>query len=99
LEALLDLGRHSLAKGFGYAATEYKEIPRVLEQNGVLTQEEARLMRELAGYRNRLVHLYHEISAQELYTICTQHVTDVESIADAMVRWMKANPNMIDQTL
>ena len=31
LEALLDLGRHILAKGFGKGITEYKEIARELK--------------------------------------------------------------------
>ena len=32
LEALLDLGRHILAKGFGEGVTEYKEIAAGLEE-------------------------------------------------------------------
>ncbi len=33
LEALLDIGRHILAKGFGIGASEYKEIPRWLNEH------------------------------------------------------------------
>ena len=32
LEAMFDLGRHILAKGFGQAVSEFKEIARVLVQ-------------------------------------------------------------------
>ena len=32
LEALLDIGRHILAKGFGVAVSEYKEIGPALQQ-------------------------------------------------------------------
>jgi uncharacterized protein YutE (UPF0331/DUF86 family) len=39
LEALLDLGRHVLAKGFGQAVTEYKEVAMALVQTGVLNQQ------------------------------------------------------------
>lgn len=99
LEALMDLGRHILAKGFGYAATEYKEIPKVLAQNGVLTNQEAHLMRKLAGYRNRMVHFYHEIPGQELYSICSRQLEDIENLTGAMARWIKENPDKIDQTL
>jgi hypothetical protein len=31
LEALMDLGRHIVAKGFGRGVTEYREIESVLE--------------------------------------------------------------------
>lgn len=56
LEALLDLGRHVLARGFGQAVSEYKEIPQGLREVELLADDEARLMRDMAGYRNRLVH-------------------------------------------
>ena len=51
LEALLDLGRHILAKGFGVGVTEYKEIASELCRHGVLTEADAALLRTLAGYR------------------------------------------------
>ena len=40
LEALLDLGRHLLAKGFGQAVSEYKEIARVLKENEILMKKD-----------------------------------------------------------
>jgi uncharacterized protein YutE (UPF0331/DUF86 family) len=99
LEALLDRGRHILAKVFGYAAAEYKEIPKALERNSVITSGEANLMRELAGYRNRMVHFYHEISDHELYSICSRCLHDLETLLNAMARWIKDHPDKIDHTL
>jgi uncharacterized protein YutE (UPF0331/DUF86 family) len=52
LESLLDLGRHILAKGFGQAVIEYKEIALALSDKGVLTVKERELLREMAGYPN-----------------------------------------------
>lgn len=63
LEALLDLGRHILAKGFGRAVTEYRDVARQLEKAGLLDSPEAALLARMAGYRNRLVHFYHEVSS------------------------------------
>lgn len=97
LEALLDLGRHILAKGFGRAAVEYKTIARELEEVGVLGPEEARLLAQMAGYRNRLVHLYHEVSVEELYEICTRGLEDVEQIAQALERWLQTHPEKINE--
>ena len=71
LEALLDMGRHVLAKGFGKPVAEYKLIATELEAATVISSNTARTFRILAGYRNRMVHFYHEISSQELYEICT----------------------------
>jgi uncharacterized protein YutE (UPF0331/DUF86 family) len=99
LEALLDLGRHILAKGFGRAVSEYKEIAVVLVQVGVLDQSQGRLLRNLAGYRNRLVHFYDEVTDRELYEICTGRLGDLEIILDAMVKWVRDHPEMVDQEL
>jgi uncharacterized protein YutE (UPF0331/DUF86 family) len=99
LEALLDLGRHVLAKGFGQAVAEYKDVARNLVQFTVLDQQKGDLLRELAGYRNRLVHFYHEISDQELYEICTARLSDIEMLLTAMTDWIKSHPELIDQSL
>jgi uncharacterized protein YutE (UPF0331/DUF86 family) len=61
LEALLDLGRHILAKGFGEAVSEYKAIAQGLGSAGVLQGGEVESLREMAGYRNRMVHFYHKL--------------------------------------
>jgi uncharacterized protein YutE (UPF0331/DUF86 family) len=58
LESIFDLGRHILARGFGIGVTEYKQIATELEKAGVLSPSQARLLRTLAGYRNRMVHFY-----------------------------------------
>lgn len=99
LEALLDLGRHILAKAFGQAVTEYKDVAINLVQSRVLDQQKGDLLREMAGYRNRLVHFYHEVSDQELYEICAQRLSDLEMLLKAMTDWIKSHPEMIDQSL
>ena len=45
LEALLDLGRHILAKGFAYPATEYKDVAKGLLEKDVLPEKEALLLK------------------------------------------------------
>jgi len=99
LEALLDLGRHVLAKGFGRAAVEYKDVATGLAETHVLTEREAVLLRSLAGYRNRLVHFYHEVSEHELYQICTGQLGDIEDILTVILGWIRAHPDKIDHEI
>ena len=99
LEALFDLGRHILSRGFGEAPSEYKEVATLLGKYDVLKPVEASLLRVLAGYRNRLVHFYHEVNAQELFDICARGLNDVEQIANAYRRWIQQHPDKIDGTL
>jgi len=99
LEALFDLGRHILARGFGEGVSEYKEVALRLGEHGVLSAEDAALLRTLAGYRNRLVRLYHPVGAEELYEICALDLADVERVADAYRKWIVSHPEHLDDAL
>ena len=99
LEALLDLGRHVLAKGFGIAAVEYKEIPRALQEQGVLSRELAEIGLRMAGYRNRMVHFDDEISPQELYRILKEHRHEVGGIVLGIEDWLAKHPGRVDAGL
>jgi uncharacterized protein YutE (UPF0331/DUF86 family) len=99
LEALLDMGRHILAKAFGMAVSEYKSIPQGLREAGILSEEETRLLRDMAGYRNRLVHFYDQVSTEELYTICAERAGDVLQIAYCLRDWVASHPELVDRAL
>jgi uncharacterized protein YutE (UPF0331/DUF86 family) len=99
LEALLDVGRHLLAKGFGVPAVEYKEIARTLGEQGVLGGDRAEDLSRMAGYRNRLVHFYDEVSADELYEILTRHRGAIEEVLAAIETWLADHPERVDTRL
>lgn len=79
LEAVFDIGRHIIAKSAGKGIVEYKEIANALGQKGVITKNLAERLRLMAGYRNRLVHFYHEITNKELYSILKNNLSDIEN--------------------
>jgi uncharacterized protein YutE (UPF0331/DUF86 family) len=99
LEALFDLGRHILAKCFGIGVTECKQIASELERQGVLDSEHALLLRVLAGYPNRMVHFYHEITSKALYEICTNEIKHVRKAQEALLNWVQAHQEYMDETL
>lgn len=99
LEALFDIGRHILARGYARGVTEYKEIARELASAGALGKEDAATLEQMAGYRNRLVHFYHEINPEELREIASSRLGDITGLRDAFVGWMKAHPEQVDDTL
>lgn len=99
LEALFDIGRHILAKGFGEPAAEYKEIAQKLEERGVLGAEQGERLRAMAGYRNRLVHFYDEVTPAELYGILTEHIEDVRTLTEDLRVWLAAHPDRVDESL
>ena len=78
LEAVFDIGRHILAKtGHLDLAKEYKSIALGLGEKKVVSGQLSATLIEMAGYRNRLVHLYHMVSNEELYLIIQNHLIDL----------------------
>ena len=78
LEAIFDVGRHILAKsGHLDLAGEYKSIARGLAKQNIITEQMADTLIKMAGYRNRLVHLYHQVTDEELYSIVQNNIVDL----------------------
>lgn len=95
LEALLDIARHVLARAFGRGATEYAEVARQLGDVGVVSPDQADRLVLMARYRNRLVHMYDEVTEPELYDVLTLHLADIPEIVDAVTAWMAAHPDRV----
>jgi uncharacterized protein YutE (UPF0331/DUF86 family) len=99
LEALFDLGRHVLAKGFGIPGAEYKDVARYLGTHAVLGPGDAATMVAMAGYRNRLVHFYDEVTPAELYRILTVHRGDIRLLLNVLTAWVDSHPEIVDDAL
>jgi uncharacterized protein YutE (UPF0331/DUF86 family) len=51
---------------------------------GIVSPDHAARLRLMAGYRNRLVHFYHEVSEKELYSIVQNNLSDIEEFLRAI---------------
>jgi uncharacterized protein YutE (UPF0331/DUF86 family) len=90
LEAIFDIGRHIIAKTAGKGIVEYKEIAIALGDRGVITRQLAERLRLMAGYRNRLVHFYHEVNDKELYLITKSNLADIEGFIKEMKTFIES---------
>jgi uncharacterized protein YutE (UPF0331/DUF86 family) len=68
-------------------------------QERVLNEEEGRITTKIAGYRNRMIHYYQEISNQELYEILTYDLRDIEDLLSGIQKWIQDHPEMVDPEL
>lgn len=82
LEVVFDIGRHILAKsGLPDLAMEYKSIARGLAQQNIVPEDLGKKLIQMAGYRNRMVHLYHRVTEEELYEIISNDLDDLRLFA------------------
>lgn len=98
LEALLDIARHVLAKGFGRGPSEYAEVARQLGEVQVVSREQSERLVLMARYRNRLVHGYDDVTAPELYDLLTQRLGDIEETVRAVTSWMAEHPDRVAES-
>jgi len=90
LEAIFDIARHIIAKTARKGLVEYKEVAGALGEQGVISQGQAEKLRLMAGYRNRLIHFYHEIGDRELYLILTNNLSDIEDYVREIKAYLEA---------
>ena len=95
LEALLDIGRHVLARGFARGPSEYAEVARQLGDVRVLSPEQSERLVLMARYRNRLVHGYREVTVPELYDLLARRLDDIDKIVAAVTAWMAEHPDRV----
>lgn len=85
IESLFDVARHLLAKAFGLAPLEYREVARISLEKGLITDHDlGRRFGLVAGFRNRLAHHYEEVTPEELFALLTGDLGDLHLIAAAL---------------
>jgi uncharacterized protein YutE (UPF0331/DUF86 family) len=90
LEAVFDIGRHILAKTAGFKEIEYKAIAKHLGEKGIITRELSDILYVMAGYRNRMVHFYKEVTPEELYYIVVNRLGDTDQFNREIVAFIRA---------
>lgn len=89
LEAVFDVGRHILAKsGHSDLAKEYKSIAYALGSLQAVPEPFVATLVKMAGYRNRMVHFYHEVSPEELREIIFDRRDDLRKYVDFVVAYL-----------
>ena len=77
IECCLDIANHIIAAQGFRAPKDYADSFKVLEENNVLDEELGVKLRQMAKFRNRLVHLYGEIDNEYVYTFITNDIQDI----------------------
>jgi len=93
IEAIFNVGRHILSKSFSFKSLEYKEVAKELGDKGIVSEEYSQTLIKMAGYRNRMVHFYKEILAQELYDILQTELKDIEKFLKEIETFLRKYKN------
>ena len=85
VEALIDIGNHVIAReGFGVPRS-YAETVEILAREEVLPRQDLDTYVKMVRFRNRVVHLYDDVDPEELWTILSEHLADLDTFIAAIV--------------
>lgn len=90
IEAALTIGTHILSRlPQNGKKKDYTQIILSLGDYEVLPKEFADKIKGMAGYRNRLVHLYWEVKDEELYKTVKERLGDFKEFANYIREYVK----------
>jgi len=77
IECCLDVSNHIIAAEGFRAPKDYADSFKVLEEQAILDAEQGMKLRQMAKFRNRLVHLYGEIDDVYVYEFMNKDLQDI----------------------
>lgn len=88
IESCIDMCNHIIARN-GYRVPEdYGDTFKVMSEVGAIDREFARELRNMAKFRNRLVHLYWEVDDKQLHEILQNCLNDFKMFLDSLSKFL-----------
>ena len=78
IECCLDVANHIIASEHFRAPKDYADSFKVIEERGLIPSDLAQKLRQMAKFRNRLVHLYGEVDNAYVYEFMKEDLKDIE---------------------
>ncbi|MBI2265623.1 MAG: DUF86 domain-containing protein [Armatimonadetes bacterium] len=83
-EGAIDICNHIAAKEGGRCPEDYADCFSVLREEGVIREELAAKLAQMAKFRNLLVHLYWKVDDSRVYRIARESLDDVDEFLKAV---------------
>jgi len=88
IEACLDIGSHIIAERGFRRADDYKDIYKVLEEEGIIDPVLSSKLQEMAQFRNLLVHRYGKIDTKRLFIIMSEDLKDIREFVKRILKYI-----------
>ncbi len=88
IEGCIEIASHIVSADRLGAPSDYAHLFALLEENGVLPSPVAEAMRQMARFRNRIVHLYWDVDLDLVYGYLTGRLGDLDSYLAAIEQYL-----------
>ncbi len=89
IESCLDLANYLIAQHNWRRPESMADAFAVLAENGVVDDEFLVVLRRMARFRNRLVHLYWEVDAKVIYELLQDNLGDFDRFEAAILAFLQ----------
>lgn len=84
IECCLDVANHIIAAERLRSPEDYADSFKVLEEDGMLGLEDGLKLRQMAKFRNRLVHLYGDVDDAYVHNFILNNLDDIKNFQAAV---------------
>ena len=85
IQTCIDIGTHVVSDSGWEMPGSQAAIFELLAQNKIVTQQLAKKMIKMAGFRNRIVHEYENVDLRIVHEIWRKNLGDIEKFCRAIV--------------
>ena len=89
IESCIDMCNHIIARNGYRVPDDYGDTFIVMCEAGAFDSNFAEELRNMAKFRNRLVHLYWELDDRQLYDILQNRLDDFKKFLDYIARFLE----------
>lgn len=86
IEAMLDISSHLIARNRWGKPKDNKEHFEILSDKGIIDSKDVSIYFNMAKFRNRIVHMYFNISDEMIYDIVQNNIGDFERFIGNITR-------------
>lgn len=86
IECCLDVANHIIASEHFRAPKDYADSFMVIEEKSLIPPELGKKLRQMAKFRNRLVHLYGEIDDTYVYRFIQEDIRDIKEFKSIIIK-------------
>ena len=88
IEATLDVGNHLIADLNLGEVSWYRDIPKLMENNGYINAELKEQWVRMIGFRNALVHDYLEIDRKIVYEVLQNNLDNIAALKKVFAQFL-----------
>ncbi len=85
IEAMIDIANHIVARNHLGTPKTYRESMEILCRKGIIPKDKLHIYLKMIKFRNRAVHLYDDISDDEILKIIKHNLHDFEDFINIIV--------------